>query len=898
MSQACKRQAAVLAALLLAGGAAGGAAAGEVVPVRLDLEAEWQAQLKDLMAAIANRRRQPPEEEVLRRDALILPEDRDPVDVVLRRTEALLVDIRRLGPTRDLAGEQAELARLRDLADRLPPMDIAPPPPAPSRKQERALRKAARIKLPKPRKGLRFPEESDDLLEGLGPLVPPKPKAKPPAAPKPAPAPADPPEPAPRPGQTPREALYVDLCRLRRRIALANPLLDFEKLLFLKTRRARPGHCCDQFFGVKVGSSGLAGGIYVLDDPFGPAPTLRNVLADSVVANGRLKGQTLEGGSFLSPDLSWDGRTLLFAYTQCKTTKAVRTLDSRLGIWDPNGAYHVFRVHVDGGDLRQLTDGGFNDFDPAWLPNGRVVFISERRGGYGRCHGRPVPGYVLHSMTPDGEDIVALSFHETNEWNPSVNHDGMIVYTRWDYVDRGDCIAHHPWVTSPDGRDSRAIQGNFPVERRARPDTEHDVRAIPGSRRYVATAAAHHGHSFGSLILIDPDVEDDGAMAPLKRITPDNGFPETQGGRAYYGTAWPLSEDYHLCVYGGRRHKDAVYLVDAFGNHVLVYLDPAIECLSPIPLAPRPCPPVVPHATAVGKPAVPQGEAPAEQTAPAGYEDGVVTCINVYDGLLPWPDGTRIEALRVIQLFPKATPSIDRPKISRWAESLCRGVLGTVPVEADGSARFRAPAGRTLYFQALDADGLAVQSMQSATYVQPRQRLVCQGCHEHRYRAPQAPPAVPTALRRAPSQIRPEIEDAYPLSFPRLVQPVLDRKCVPCHKQNKKAPDLGGVPSTDDADAGRRRSSWTPAYDALSRLAFGRSGKPPSRGDVRTVPGEFGAKASKLYQMLQAGHHKVELTAEELRRITLWIDCNSNFFGDYFHEDAQARGEKILPGLH
>ena len=62
-----------------------------------------------------------------------------------------------------------------------------------------------------------------------------------------------------------------------------------------------------------------------------------------------------------------------------------------------------------------------------------------------------------------------------------------------------------------------------------RPDMEIDVRAIPGSQKFVATAAPHHGQAFGSLVLIDPRVADDDAMAPVKRLTPDVGFPGEPG---------------------------------------------------------------------------------------------------------------------------------------------------------------------------------------------------------------------------------------------------------------------------------------------------------------------------------------------------------------------------------
>ena len=125
------------------------------------------------------------------------------------------------------------------------------------------------------------------------------------------------------------------------------------------------------------------------------------------------------------------------------------------------------------------------------MPDGRIVFISERRGGFGRCHGRPVPTYTLHSMKPDGSDIVCLSYHETNEWNPSVSHDGMILYTRWDYVDRGAEITHHPWITTPDGCDPRVIHGNYPRDTRRRPYMEARSRTRAGiwPRRAPTTAS-------------------------------------------------------------------------------------------------------------------------------------------------------------------------------------------------------------------------------------------------------------------------------------------------------------------------------------------------------------------------------------------------------------------------
>jgi len=673
-----------------------------------------------------------------------------------------------------------------------------------------------------------------------------------------------------------RYGLYLDICRLRRRIVFSNPLLDFDKIIFMKCHFTT-NHCCDQYFGFKAKPGG---GVYMLSKAFSDKPGLHDVLGNSTVRRGRLKGQKLTPGSFRSLSLSYDASTIFFAYTQCGRSREA---------WSPERSWHVFKAKPDGRGLEQLTDGKWNEFDPCELPNGRLVFISERRGGFGRCHPRPVPTYTLHSMRTDGTDIVPLSYHETNEWHPSVNHDGMIVYTRWDYVDRGDCIAHHPWITYPDGRDPRAIQGNFPTHRKARPDMEMHVRAIPGSHKYISTAAGHHRQAYGSLVVVDPRIEDDGAMAPLKRLTPEIPFPEVERGSHVYATAWPLSERYYLCGYVPRgKGRLGIYVVDAFGNKELLYRDSGINIIHPIPLRPRKRPPVIPHATAVG---LPDGAARARRGGKSIPTTGTIACVNVYEGIKPWPKGTTIKRLRVVQLYPKATIRVDQPNIGIARESLARGVLGTVPVEEDGSAHFTVPAGKVIYFQALDKDGCAVQSMMSDTYVHPGEKLTCRGCHGPRNGAPPLPTRTLLAMRRPPSKLEPEVDGSLPISFPRLVQPVLNKHCVPCHQKNKnkRAPDLTG--------SGPAKHGWSRSFTSLAKYAYGCSGKPPGRTPVRTTPGKFGAQASKLYKMLKKGHNKLKLPPEDMRRIIVWLDCNSNFFGAYHDLDKQLKGEIVKPSI-
>ena len=729
-----------------------------------------------------------------RADALVSESDRDPLDVALRRSEALLTDLASREDAPDLAEPAAGLRDVRARCDRTPV------------------------------------EEAGE-----------------------------------------RWRLFVRTCALRRRIAFANPLLDFDRIAFVTHHRSYFNHMCDQYFGFNARAGGS---VYVLEDCWSDAPRAVDLIKTAKVQAGRLKGQALQPGSFMSLDLSYDAATLLFAYTEGARTR---------NKWTPQSTFHVFRMNADGTELVQLTDGRWNDFDACWLPDGSIVFISERRGGLGRCHGRPVPTYTLHRMAADGSNIRAISLHETNEWHPSVDHQGMIAYTRWDYVDRDSDIAHHIWLTYPDGRDPRSFHGNYPKVRESRPWMEMSIRAVPGSPRYVAVAAAHHGQAYGSLVLIDHRRGDDDSVSQLRRVTPDVPFPESElhpGGQVY-GCPWPLSEDYYLCVYDPDGRHYGIYLIDSFGNRELVYRDPQVPALDPIPLRARPKPPLRPTLY--------------DARSDAPHPMGTVALMNVYESDFEWPQRAQIKALRIVQLFPKTTPSSGQPMIGAGAQSLARGVLGSVPVEPDGSAHFECPAGVPVYFQALDANGMAVQSMRSDTYVHPGERLTCLGCHEPKNRTPHHGRAMPMALRRTPSKIQPDVDGSYPLLYPRLVQPVLDAKCAACHAKHKKAPDLSA------ADCGRH--GWSKSFRTLSRLGYALHGGNGSirrkpGGGSRSVAGQVGAMGSRLYRMLRSGHHKVQLSPQELHRITLWIDCNTNFYGAYHDAQAQAKGQVVMPTMH
>ena len=712
---------------------------------------------------------------------------------------------------------------------------------------------------------------------------------------------------------TQRFARFEKIAQLRRRIMFADPELDFDKLLFVKKHRATYSHMCDQYYGVNLVPGG---GIFRLENAFNPDadPTVTNVLENSVVESGRLKGTKLTTGAFATLALDYDAQKIAFAYVEAEgSNKHFAHTDLTKGHWDRGRCLHIFTANADGSDLRQITDGTWNDFYPCFLPNGRIAFISERRGGYLRC-GRQCPNFTVFDMNPDGTFMRCLSYHETNEWAPVVSHDGKIVWTRWDYIDRHSSAAHHPWVMTLNGSDPRQIHANYTI-RFDRTNTEMDLRPIPNSSKYVAAAALHHGQNYGSLVIIDPartPEEDGDPMAALKRLTPDVGFPESQVGAQVWGFPYPISEDLFLAVADysikinegmeGRpylRGDYGIYLLDRFGNRELIYRDPEIGCATVLPLIKRRRPTVAPELVKPGE--IPTQEyisfsSPNWKTRPQAE----VTIANVYQSLKPWPEKVKIKSLRIVQIYAMSVPSGWLYHIGRQEEttlntatiSPVRGVIGTVPVEEDGSAHFMVPAQMEVFFQALDENGNAVQSMRSGTYFQPGDNVSCVGCHEPKGQITRSSSVLPSAFTRPASIPQPDVEGSRPANFVELVQPILDKHCVECHaKPESKTFSLAKEPYKKYHNATFYQSFYNLVFNGW---AFHDYGDP-----TRTIPGQFGALKSPLLPLLDNGHYGVTLTPEERHRIALWLDMLSPFYSVCEPElqEKQLKGEKVYPTL-
>ena len=302
-------------------------------------------------------------------------------------------------------------------------------------------------------------------------------------------------------------------------------------------------------------------------------------------------------------------------------------------------------------------------------------------------------------------------------------------------------------------------------------------------------------------------------------------------------------------------------------------------------MRPRPTPPVL--ASHLPEDAEPFGE---------------MTLADVYQGLGDVPRGT-IKKLRVVQVFTKATPWANTPPIGAAGEENGRAILGEVPVEEDGSARFLVPTGKLVYFQALDKDGFAYQTMRSGTYVQPGEKISCVGCHEPRMSGPVSTiGGTPMAMRRHPSKIDPGKWGGRPFSYMETVQPIWDKHCVSCH--GAKDPD-GGIDLSATPTA-----AYVTSYESLTKDATFRGfdcnlenaakalvPRYGMRNQIQFAPpgGAIGARGSRLIKLLRDGHENVQLTPEELRRVGTWIDMNAIFYGVYLPEEQarQRKGEAV-----
>lgn len=663
---------------------------------------------------------------------------------------------------------------------------------------------------------------------------------------------------------------YFSFREIKRRIMFKNPVVDFDKVLFVDMPYPQ-GSEWPHETRHRLGYMAVPGARLLVLEGLSPEGHLTQLMPRAPLH-----------GSFWRPDLSFDAKKVLFCFKPHNEK-----------------AFHLYEIGVDGTGLSQLTDGPYDDLDPIYLPDGEHILFSTTRGHtYVRCM-PPTSAFVLARAKRDGSNIYLISRANEPDYLPSVLEDGRVIYTRWEYTDKPLWRAQSLWAMRPDGTQVNTFWGNQSVW----PDLLKDARGIPGSHRVMFSGSAHHDWFAGSVGIIDPYK---GLNFPdgLTKVTADVEWPESGNGpvdpiespdyrpsgaySAYY-SPYPLSES-DFIVSAKREGKFLLYLMDVDGHRELIF-EGTHNIFHALPVRPRPVPPVL--ADQVAWPAREERDHP---------EGGTIYSANVYDGA---PEVLRGKArfLRILSIEHKTytywhkRPYISTgPVVSGVQSDGVKIVLGTVPIEADGSVSFQAPSGIPLHFQLLDERHRALQTMRSFTGVMPGEERGCLGCHERHSAAPPAQTRT-LALSRPPSAIEPPPWGQDSVSFERYVRPVLDNHCGECHQgdgEGRKKVDFTPRPGFLGFDEAYWLLTGQPAWGAPYTPpekpipGFGIADMLMIEGYDQRDPAGYQTPepmtklsyASRLIDLVSSGdHHGIIVDPESLLRLILWVDTMCPYLG-------------------
>jgi len=662
-------------------------------------------------------------------------------------------------------------------------------------------------------------------------------------------------------------SVMAEITALRREALLANPLVRDWPILFVVRRQYRSDHhaTATMFQNGEINTNSFQG-----------SAAIKTI---ALAAGGKVSTLIdVPKGVARDPEVGFDGRKILFSMRKDKADD-----------------YHIYEMDLDDAvrckGVRQLTSGShLSDIDPIYLPDGRIVFASTREPKVCQCNRHIMAN--LFKMDADGSNLHQIGRNTLFEGHPFLMPDGTILYDRWEYVDKHFGPAFSLWTVNPDGTNHVLFYGNNAWS----PGAIVDARIIPGTQRFVATFGSCHDRPWGAIAVVERTRGLDG-LTPVVRSWPADITPQLSNRRDYgngrgrghpmgwqidtfkrlktkYEDPYPLSEKYFLCSRMVEGERTGIFLIDVFGNEVLVHAE-ALGCYDPMPIRPRPRPPVVPSRRDLAK------------------KEGLYYVVDVYvgSGMERVKRGT-IKWLRIVEAPPKlfwthTLWNIDATQAPamNWNCTNNKRVLGKVPVESDGSAYFAVPADTFVSFQLLDENNMMVQSMRSGTMIQPGETTGCVGCHENRLATVQNG-QVAKAMRRSPSRIQPWYGPPREFNYLTEVQPVFDKHCVKCHDRGKP----GGKKLNLSGDVGlafntsylelRRKSAlrWFPDPPGGKKLLV----KAVDDGPAEALPPyAWGSHRSKLVDVIRGKHNDAKLDKESIDRIVTWIDINAPYYGSY-----------------
>ncbi|QZT38437.1 SUMF1/EgtB/PvdO family nonheme iron enzyme [Halosquirtibacter xylanolyticus] len=543
--------------------------------------------------------------------------------------------------------------------------------------------------------------------------------------------------------------------------------------------------------------------------------------------------------------LHWDGERIMF------------TSVSEKDRWD------LFEMKTDATGLHRVTDINEKDvdfFDGTYLPNGKIV-VSATLGynGVPCVNGKDRVGN-LSLYDPKTKALRRLNFGQENDWDPVVMNNGKVMYLRWEYTDNTHYFSRVMLHMNPDGTNKKELYGSGSYW----PNTMFDGQPIPGqnSNKFVAIVSGHHGTPrSGRMIIFDPSKgrqEEKGVVQEIpfkdRKVVPTIADRLVDGVWPQFVKPCSLDDKYFLV--SAKLDKDAlwgIYLVDIYDNMTPLILDETIGYCDIVPVKKRALPPVIPEKVKLDQ------------------KDATVFIQDIYEGqgLKGVPRG----AVKKLRIFAYEYAFINSPS-NHAAQGIQSGwdmkrLLGTVPVEEDGSVMFKVPANLPISLQPLDEDGAAMQWMRSWMTAMPGEVVSCVGCHEHQNTI--ARPMSTIASQKNPVAITPPEGGVRSFTFKLEVQPILDRKCIGCHDGSDGIADFKDT-SID------KRVGFGRSYLALH--PFVRRQGPEA--DIYTMkPMEYHANTSDLIQMLKKGHHGVTLEEKEWQSLYNWIDFNAPYHGTF-----------------
>ena len=651
------------------------------------------------------------------------------------------------------------------------------------------------------------------------------------------------------------------LLALKREIILANPLLDMDRILIARYKLGKRDR---KAMGPSMGTSTANYNSLFSNARKGydaELDILSNLRGD--LQSTRIYKPTADV-PISDVQLHWDADRLLFS-----------SLDSAR-------KWQIYEMNIDGTGLHQklkVPEPDLEFCDANYLPDGKIVATGNLGyNGVPCVHGDDVVAGLI-SYDPATGKLRRLTFDQDGNWSPIVIPNGRIMYTRWEYTDLTHYFSRIVMHMNPDGTENKALYGSGSFF----PNSIFDMKPISKyNSRFVGIISGHHGTArSGRLIIFDPAKsrkEEKGMIQELpfkdRKIIPIIKDELVEGVWPQFMKPFPLNEKYFLVACKPAENALwGIYLVDVFDNLTLIAEQPGEGLTAPIPLIKRETPPIIPSKIK-----------PDSKEATVFIQD-----IYEGEGTMGVPRGT-IKALRIFAYeyaYILAPSDHDAQGIqSGWD---IKRVLGTVPVEEDGSVLFTIPANTPISIQPLDENGAAIQWMRSWLTGMPGEIVSCIGCHEDQNTIP-IPKRTIASTKQARKLEVPE-GGVRPFTFRLEVQPVLDRNCVSCHDGTKAKPDFRkdqmvnykrGIMTKIDKD-------FDQSYLNLHPYVY-RQG--PESDIYVLKPGEYHASNSELIRILQSGHHGVQLPDEDMRTLYTWIDLNAPYFGAFTQIDLKPQSPK------